>query len=205
MPDPSAVLRRTPTSTRVPYQSGFSLVELLVALMVVVLITSLVSFSFSSGGQEVRLVSEIRNLTGVANYALDEAQMTGVDFGLLIEEESIEGEVSYSYSWLQREIDGWKPPGRGIELFDSKRFPPGIELELELEDAPLVELSLEDEGSDIITPQIVLYSSGEMTVGAIDVRQRADGELLWRIEWDLLGRFDLLPRGEELEDEDEDF
>ena len=36
----------------------------------------------------------------------------------------------------------------------------------------------------------------ETTAGAIDVRRRDDGELLWRVEWDLLGRFELLRRGE---------
>ena len=45
----------------------------------------------------------------------------------------------------------------------------------------------------------MFYASGETTVGSIDVRRRADGELLWRIQWDLLGRFTVLPRGEEPE------
>ena len=74
-------------------------------------------------------------------------------------------------------------------------MPPGISLQLELQDAPLVELSLEDEGSDIVAPQVVFYASGETTVGAIDVMRIDDGELLWRVEWDLLGRFEILRRG----------
>jgi hypothetical protein len=56
----------------------------------------------------------------------------------------------------------------------------------------------EDEG---VVPQVIFYASGEATVGAINVRRREDGDMLWRIEWDLLGRFDLLPRGEEIEEE----
>ncbi len=54
----------------------------------------------------------------------------------------------------------------------------------------------DEEDEERITPQVVFYASGETTVGAINVRRRDDGELLWRIEWDLLGRFALLRRGE---------
>jgi hypothetical protein len=49
----------------------------------------------------------------------------------------------------------------------------------------------------------VFYASGETTVGAINVRDQESGDLLWRIEWDLLGRFELLRRGELAEDEDQ--
>jgi len=196
-------MEHMPPSPPASRAAGFSLFEMLVALGLIVLITSLVTFSFNSGGQDVRLASEVRNLAGVAAYALDEAQMTGADYGLLLEEEALEGEVVYSYQWFERQLDGWQPPASGKALFDRKHFPPGIELELEMEDEPLVDLAPADADSDIVNPQVILYASGETTVGALDVRAREDGELLWRIEWDLLGRFKLLPRGEEHVDEDE--
>ena len=107
------------------------------------------------------------------------------------------GETIYSYQWLERSLDGWGAPSAVRNCLRSKRLPPGIELELELEDAPFVELSPDDDGeAEIISPQVVFYASGEATVGAINVVQEADGELLWRIEWDLLGRFEVLRRGE---------
>ena len=183
-------------------QRGFSLLELLVTLMVIVLVTSLVSFTVSSGGEEIRLEATVRNLAEVASYALDEAQMTGVDYGLLLEEDSEARVPTYSYSWLQRQRDGWDDPVSGKDLFNKGRLPPEIELELELEDAPLVELSLDEDRDAVepVKPQIVFYASGEATVGAINVRERETGDLLWRIEWDLLGRFEVLRRGEAEED-----
>ena len=187
-PVPAAVLRR---------QRGFSLLELLVALIVVVLFTSLANLTINSGGQDIQLQSTVYNLADVAGYALDEAQMTGVDYGLLLREDQDTGETIYSYQWLERGLDGWGAPISGKELFAEQRLPPGIALELQLEDAPFVELSPDDDGeAEIISPQVVFYASGEATVGAINVVQEADGELLWRIEWDLLGRFDVLRRGE---------
>ena len=193
-PPASAAVRRG--------QRGFSLLELLVTLMVIVLVTSLVSFTVSSGGEEIRLEATVRNLAEVASYALDEAQMTGVDYGLLLEEDSEARVPTYSYSWLQRQLDGWDDPVSGKDLFNKGSLPPEIELELELEDAPLVELSLDEDRDAVeaVKPQVVFYASGEATVGAINVRERETGDLLWRIEWDLLGRFEVLRRGEAEED-----
>ncbi len=184
----AAVLRR---------QRGFSLLELLVALIVVVLFTSLANLTINSGGQDIQLQSTVYNLADVAGYALDEAQMTGVDYGLLLRKDQDTGETIYSYQWLERGLDGWGAPISGKELFAEQRLPPGIALELQLEDAPFVELSPDDDGeAEIISPQVVFYASGEATVGTINVFQVEDGELLWRIEWDLFGRFDVLRRGE---------
>jgi hypothetical protein len=171
-----------------------------VALIVVVLVTSLVNLSIGSGGQDIALQSQVLNLADVASYALDEAQMTGVDYGLLLQEEEQQGgEMVYSYSWLQRQIDGWAEPDGSGEMFEPQQLPPGVALELELEEAPVVELSLDEtdseEEEDRIVPQVVFYASGETTVGAINVRQVDNGELLWRVEWDLLGRFKPLRRG----------
>ena len=193
------------STTALSRQRGFSLLELLVALMVVVLVTTLVNLSVSSGGQDIQLESQVRSLADVATYALDEAQMSGVDYGLLLKEEEQTGETVYSYQWLERQIDGWEVPKGGGEMFAPQELPPGVTLELELEDAPVVELSLDDndyeEDEERISPQVVFYASGETTVGAINLREVETGDLLWRIEWDLLGRFDLLRRGQVEEQE----
>lgn len=184
-----------------PGHAGFSLLELLVTLIVIVLVSSLVSLSVSSGGQDIQLQATVRNLGEVAQYALDEAQMTGRDYGLLLQrEKEADGEVVDSYEWLERTAGEWHAPHSGKDVFASQSLPVGFELELELEDSPFRESELGGD-ADEIKPQVVFYASGETTVGSIDVRRREDGELLWRIEWDLLGRFKLLPRGEEPEDE----
>lgn len=192
-------------ATKGARQRGFSLLELMVALIVVVLVTTLVNLTVSSGGQDVALRAAAYEVADVAAYALDEAQMTGVDYGLLLEEEAQRGEVIYRYRWLERKLDGWGDPASGKDVFRHTRLPPGIALELELEDAPLVELSLdEDEKDDKLSPQVVFYASGETTPGALNIRLIEGDELLWRIEWDLLGEFKVLPRGEAEAEEDEE-
>jgi len=200
---PEALTGQPISASAFSRQRGFSLLELLVALMVVALVTTMVNLSVSSGGQDIKLQSMVLELADVASYALDEAQMSGVDYGLLLREEPQGGETVYSFRWLERQIDGWAEPASGAEIFAPQQLPLGVALELELEDTPMVELTLDDdlEDEDRIQPQVVFYSSGETTVGSINVRDEASGDLLWRIEWDLLGRFELLRRGQ-VEEED---
>jgi len=182
------------------HQSGFSLLELLVTLIVIVLVTSLVSLTVSSGGQDIKLQAQVRNLAEVANYALDEAQMMGRDYGLLLLQDQVDGDTIYSYEWRERRLDGWQIPESGKDVFAAQALPAGLELQLALEDSPVEEVGLAelDENPE---PQVVFYSSGETIEGAIDIRRQQGGELLWRVQWDLLGRFKVLPRGEEWEDE----
>ena len=97
---------------------------------------------------------------------------------------------------------GWQPIESGAEAFEQQSLAPGYDLQLEIENAPFSELELDTE-EESRGPQVVFYASGETTVGALDVRRTSDSELLWLVEWDLLGRFDVMPRGE-LEEEWED-
>ena len=176
-----------------PGQNGFSLLELLVTLVVIVLMTALVTLNVGSGGRGIQLEGQLRDLSGVAAYALDEAQMVGVDYGLLLYREPVEGELLYAYSWRERRPEGWREPASGKEIFAPGRFPANVELALELEGTPLEELSPGEVGE--ATPQVIFYASGEVASGALDVRRRDSGELLWRLEWDLLGSFELQPGG----------
>ena len=197
-------------------QGGFSLLELLVALFVVVIITSLVTLTVNSGGQDVELDAKVRSLADISSYALDEAQMRSVDMGLLIERVDEREGTAFVYSWRERTPEGWRRPIVDADIFGSQRFPTGLELSLEVEDTLIEvlsaqELALEEvngglsdtqnEVTDEVLPQVIFYSSGEATVASIQLRQEKTGDVLWRIEWDLLGRSKLLRRGELSEDE----
>lgn len=209
MPDRSVAMSEPLIIATAPARlRGFSLLEIMVALIIIVLVTTLVNLTVSSGGEDIALKAAAYEITDVAAYALDEAQMTGVDYALLLEEETQDGEVIYRYRWLERKLDGWGDPVSGKDVFRHGRLPPGIALELELEDAPLVELSLEEDDDkkkdDKLNPQVVFYASGEATPGALNIRRIDGDDVLWRIEWDLLGNFKVLPKGEPDIDEDED-
>jgi general secretion pathway protein H len=181
-------------------QRGFSLVELLVALFVVMLIASLVTLNVNSGGQDIELESRVRGLADISSYAMDEAQMQGRDIGLLIERVVDGADTVYRYSWRERWQEGWRRLERPDEVLGDDSFPPGLTINLVLDDLPIPELTPDPEADDVV-PQVVFYASGETTPGFIELRREDTDELLWLIEWDLLGRFSLLLRGEEPTDE----
>ena len=177
-----------------PRQAGFSLLELLVTLIVVVLVTSLVSLNMRSGGRDIEIETQARNLAEVAAYALDEAQFQGRDYGLLLQRVEEDGEQLYGYAWRERQPEGWRPPASGKDVFAEQVLPQGVELALELEEAPITDIPQATDEEEL-EPQVVFYSSGETTAGSIELRSEDSGELLWRLEWDLLGRFEVLHRG----------
>lgn len=176
-------------------QGGFSLLELLVTLIVVVLVTSLVSLTLSSGGRDIQLEAQARNISEVAAYALDEAQLQGHDYGLLLQRVSEDGELRYRYSWRERAVDGWQAPASGKEVFADQSLPVGVEPLMELEEAAIADIPLAA-GEQEQEPQVVFYASGETTAGSMELRDEDSGELLWRLEWDLLGRFEVSRGGE---------
>ena len=183
-------------------QHGFSLLELLVVLFVVVIITSLVTLTVNTGTQDRALDTEVRNLADVAAYAIDEAQFSGRDYGLLLQRRFEDGREYVSYSWRERRPEGWREPTVAADIFVERQFEPTVELELFLDDLAVPDFSDDAAGLDA-TPQVIFYSSGETTPGALEWRDRDSGNVIWRIEWDLIGRFTLLPFGEPLPELDD--
>ncbi len=174
---------------------GFSLLELLVALFVIVLVTSLATLGVGTGSADTRLKARLQQVQDTAAFVADEAQLSGRDFGALLHPVAVDGERFVRLEWRQHREPGWREPEPPREIFAPLDFPAGVELVLQLENTVGAELlPLDDPAS--ATPQIIYYASGEVIPGAIDVRDNASGELLWRLEWDLLGRSELKRRGE---------
>lgn len=175
--------------------AGFSLIELLVALLVVVLLTSIVSLNVGSGGQDIELEAEVRQLADAIEYAQAEAEFTGADHGLLIEFSGRADGGRYRGVWLRLYDQGWAAPrGTGTALQDIA-FAADIDLMLALEGQPDVDL-MSTSDMENPSPQVVVFAGGEMTPGALEWLDARTGDLLWRLEWDLFGRTGLLRRGE---------
>lgn len=173
---------------------GFSLIELLVAVFVIVLLTGVVSLNVGRGGADLALESEVRHVSGLLAFASAEAGMSGVDHGLLLGRDDAVGVEMYQGIWLRRYDQGWASPRTSAEVFAPLPLAEGYELELTLEGQPDVELQRYDLELNP-PPQIVAWAGGEMTPGALEWRDRRTGDVLYRLEWDLLGRMKTLPKG----------
>ena len=180
---------------------GFSLLELLLVLLIVGMIVSLAGLSVSSGSRPYAVEGSVRVFADVAEYALDEAQLTGIDMGLLFEQN--QDNDTYSYQWLQRQTSGWQPAPEEDDAFSAREFPVEVELLLEVEDGE-TDWSEPDRESetDELQPQVIYYSSGESTPGILTLVDATDGSILWELEWDLVGRMTLRREGR-VEDDDE--
>jgi type II secretion system protein H len=171
---------------------GFSLIEMLVVLFVVVLMTSLVTLNVNSGAQDRELQERLETLMAVADYALDEARFTGSEFGLLfVAGTSDRGEPQVTAFWRQRLAAGWRPPESSGEVFNPIEFPAHVRLQLLLSDQEVI-LADGAAGQPLsgATPQWLLLPSGETEPGELAVLSRASGALQWRLRWDALARFE---------------
>jgi general secretion pathway protein H len=188
------------------------LLELLLVLVIVGLIVTIAGISVSSGSRHYTVDGAVRVFADIAEYAMDEAQLTGFDMGLLIEEHEGEEGPVYSFQWLQRGDGIWRDGVLDRELFGRQKFPDDIEVRLEVEEGEtsleqdsqeqeFQEQDIQEDDEPTLRPQVVFYNSGETTPGVLSLRRRDDGELLWEVEWDLIGRIELR-RGGVYEDEE---
>lgn len=178
---------------------GFSLVELLVTVLVIVLLTSVVSLNVGSGGQSLQREAEVRHLTAVMGYAQTEAELSASDYGLFIELSNDSEEAMYVAHWLQRYDQGWAEPRLRDDVLAPYRFEVGTELSLSLFDNPDV-LIVERDPELLPEPQVIFFAGGEVTEGELDWIDAQTGDLLYRLQWDFFGRTTLLPRGEPIDD-----
>jgi general secretion pathway protein H len=170
---------------------GFSLIELLLVLFVIGLIAGLATLNLGGGRAQRELDGLVRHLADVARYARDEAQFSGFDHGLRIAPVDAARGQQLQLSWLERTETGWQQPRAGAEVFAALDLPATVELGLSVEGVP-VDLYAPPrvEGGEV-PPQVVFYAGGEATPGGLYFRAVDNGELLWQLEWDLLGRFSL--------------
>ena len=175
-------------------QKGFSLIEMLAVVFVVVLLTSLVSLNVGSGSADINRENQVRDVAALLGYTLTEAELSGTDHGLLIHRLEDFDDGSYGGLWLRRYDQGWAEPLSLNTAFEDLVFEPGVELELRLEEQPPVDFDVLEEDANP-PPQIILFASGEVTPGELDWIDERSGDLLHTLRWDLFGRMTFMPKG----------
>jgi len=181
-------------------QRAFSLIELLVVVLVIVMLTTVVSLNVGTGGRGIKRANEVRQLAATMGYAQSEAELSGADYGLLVEQDPTLGAPRYTGRWLKRFDQGWAPPRMVGDVLAPFRFAAGGDLLLTLIDQP--EITIEANDPELIaSPQIVFFAGGEVTEGALEWYDQQTSERLFRLSWDLFGRMTIMPNREASNDE----
>jgi len=181
------------------FAGGFSLIELLITVFVIVLLTSIVSLNVGGGGRDLERDESARHFVSLMAYVQSEAEMSGADHGLYLQQDRA-GTPHYEAHWLRRYDQGWAEPRGSAQLLQPMVLDRDIELWLSLSSDPDVEI-VERDPELRPSPQVVFFASGEVTEGELDWMARDTGDLLFRIRWDLFGRTELLPGGQETDDQ----
>ncbi len=147
-------------------QRGFTLVELLVVSLVIVLITSTIALKLTAGGKKA-LHEEARRMNALIRMASEQALLQGRDIGMVVENN---GYSFYLFDLVQQR---WLNLGTE-KLFRERTLPDNMRVQLAVEENdvtwPEPEEESEEDGdrdSDepalVPTPQVLMLSSGEIT------------------------------------------
>jgi type II secretion system protein H len=122
---------------------GFTLIELMVVLMILVLLAALTAPSFVRQYHEAKLKSAVRDLVGLMQYARSQAVVEGTTYRLNIDRDG--GRVWVTYYDIQADQTNNREPVYAEDesvLGASRKLPEGVTIrEIQLGDEALSQLS----------------------------------------------------------------
>jgi general secretion pathway protein H len=161
--------------------SGFTLLELLVVLVLVAIIFSFAMLSLGGDDLAELMEEETRRLETLLALVSDEAVLRGEEMAVHF--------TGKGYEFLILNDGQWQVP-EGDHLLQARSLPADIEIRLEVNgDMPGLTDSTAGEGEEteeVLTPQVYILSSGEMTPFSATLQSR-QSETRYHLTASLLG------------------
>lgn len=182
-------------SYRESRQSGFTMIEILVVLVLVGLLASLAIVNLGGGREQREMTSKIRELYVLMQTASEQAILNNEELGLVIDEEGYRFVV---FDELERE---WA--SESARLFQGRGFPEWMIVTLFTEgDIPRLASGEDDEEDEEnqLRPDIVFYSSGETTPFELEFLATMSPDQIYRLESDGLNEIEMKTPGDDGDD-----
>lgn len=181
-------------------QSGFSLLELLVVVLIIGILSTMFTLSVGLTGSDRELEDETDRLVAVIDLARDEAIMQGREIGMRFFIDGYEFATFHEDFVEYYDTDESQPVGQPGEededentdqsewivmsnekLLGQRQLTPGIVLELEIDERSVildrqVEQDEDDEQDNEYQPQIVLFSSGDVSPFVVQLRREFENK-----------------------------
>jgi len=159
-------------------EKGFTLIEILVAVVIISIILGIALLKFDIDNYETLLKQEAGRISRMLELADQQAIFQGQDIGLLIEDKQYEFYVYTKQSWKPLQD----------KLLKKKTLPPDMEITLTLDG-----LRTRPQTSNSVDkkPQIIVFSSGELTPFEIRLSQISHPELSYVLSNTKTGKLEL--------------
>lgn len=146
--------------------SGFTLLELVIVMFVMAILVGIIAPSINFGGEREQIEEATKRFKGVFDLASEYAMLNHLELGVIIKENN--------YRFVAFDGERWQDfaPER---YFEASEHDEQLELELELDGLPWAEGNLlnevtfdvaeddEDPDREMLSPQIFILSSGDIT------------------------------------------
>ncbi|WP_092008565.1 type II secretion system minor pseudopilin GspH [Marinobacter daqiaonensis] len=166
-------------------ETGFTMIEILVVLVLVGLLASLAVVNLGGGSQEREMTSKIRELYVLMQTASEQAILNNQEIGLIIDDRG------YRFVVLDELEQKWK--SQGERLFQGRDFPEWLSVTLFREgDFPRMVGDDEEDGENRLQPDIVFFSSGETTPFDLEFVATPSPDRVYRLTSDGLGEIEMI-------------
>lgn len=183
-------------------QPGFTLLEILVVISIIGISLGLITLAINPTDYRRNLENEARNFQNLFKLVIDEAIFNQKEMGIKFHENYI------SFLVFDTQTNIWQPIADD-KLFADYYFPAHVETFLEMEDVeiflnpvddverkiasinPLKDFKQFEEQEEPITPDIYIFSSGEVTAFELTFRLRDNQDYEYQVLANDIGRVEI--------------